>query len=150
MLNRAARYGILGAAALLALSAPAFAQSARDNTDGVELPRSTAGSSTPSCGEGCFAVIRTNGTLARGQGVSRTARLGEGVYEVIFQHNVSRCAFVAPIGRPGFIGVEPPGFITVAGRVGTRNGVFIATWNPAVSFEDRAFHLVVQCPESGD
>ena len=97
------------------------------NTVGPRLP--SAAESSGRCDD-CFAVVNRDGTLARGKGVRRTASLDGGDYEVIFRRNVTRCAFVATIGRTEFVGVEEPGFITVAGRFLTTNGVFVQRPTP--------------------
>src|SRR4051794_40503574 len=44
-----------------------------------------------------FAVVNPNGTIARGLGAVSAQRFAPGVYEVIFNRNVSRCAYVATI-----------------------------------------------------
>ncbi len=92
-----------------------------------------------------FAVVRDNGSLARGLEVTSSKSLGTGFYEVIFKQNITACAFVATIGRPDFSGVESTGQITVVGRAGTNNGVFISTTDSSGNLANRNFHLVVTC-----
>jgi hypothetical protein len=94
-----------------------------------------------------WAVVnRNNGRVARGQGALDANRLGRGAYEVLFDRNVRRCAYTATIGLSGSEGFEAPGEITVVGRVGTPNGVFITTHNSSGRLANRGFHLVVNCP----
>ncbi|MGE5764303.1 MAG: hypothetical protein ACM3ZF_10630 [Mycobacterium leprae] len=71
-------------------------------------------------------------------------RLGVGFYQVIFNRNVSNCAYVATIGDQAN-GQQPPGEITVATRAGNNNGVFVSTHNSAGGAADLDFHLVVIC-----
>jgi hypothetical protein len=101
-------------------------------------------------GDGCactmWAVVNADGTLARGFRVTSTARLGSGgQYEVIFDRNVTRCAYVATIGLSGSVGNSPPGETTVVGRIGVPNGVFVTTGNSAGTQTDLGFHLAVHC-----
>src|ERR1044071_5131678 len=97
--------------------------------------------------EGCgvrtfWAVVETDGTLVRGRNVARGARLGDGVYEVVFTSDVSQGVFVATIGRPG-IATEPPGEITVALRCcltspEENKGVWVDTHDSNGVLADRA------------
>ena len=77
-------------------------------------------------------------------GRSRRHDLQAGAYEVIFNRNVSTCAFSAVIGNPG-AGLPLAGDIVVATRAGNDNGVFVATRDNAGTLVDRNFHLEVFC-----
>lgn len=94
-----------------------------------------------------WAVVERDGSLVRGHNVWRTARVGQGQYEVVFTGDVSAGVYVATIGRPG-IATEPSGEIGVASRccltgVETNKGVWVNTEDSSGQFSDRAFHLVV-------
>ncbi len=94
-----------------------------------------------------WAVVETNGTLVRGRNVTRCARLGTGMYEVVFTEDVSAGVYVATIGRPG-IATEPAGEIGVALRcclpaAEANKGVWVDTHDSAGAYSDRAFHLIV-------
>lgn len=91
-----------------------------------------------------FAVINSNGTFARGDGVSSVARLGLGTYQVIFNRNVTRCVYTATIGPAAAAGV-PAGVAGVAPRAGNVNGVFVQTRNLAGAGADLPFYLYVGC-----
>src|SRR5438128_1499751 len=70
--------------------------------------------------EGCcprefWAVIESDGSLARGRNVVRTVRLAPGQYAVVFTADVSKGAYVATLGPSG-IGTAPTGQIGVATR----------------------------------
>jgi hypothetical protein len=93
-----------------------------------------------------WAVVASDGRLARDKGARDANRLRTGNYEVIFERNVRRCAYVASIGLPGAEGMASPGQISTVGRVGARNGVFVATQNSSGGRASRGFHLVVNCP----
>ncbi len=93
-----------------------------------------------------FAVINSDGTFARGKGVNSSTNLTTGQYEVIFNRNVSRCAFIATVGSSASSGTEPTGEITTVRRVGTANGVFLSTHDSSGAFANRGFHLMVACP----
>lgn len=89
-----------------------------------------------------FAVVSSDGTLSRGNAVS-ARKFGDGGYEVIFNRDVTPCAFIATIGQPG--AGSSSGQISVASRAGNANGVFVQTRDSAGIAADRPFHLVVVC-----
>ena len=93
-----------------------------------------------------WAVVSSDGRLARDKGARDANRLRTGNYEVIFERNVRSCAYVATIGLPGAEGMASPGQISTVGRLGARNGVFVATQNSSGGRASRGFHLVVNCP----
>jgi hypothetical protein len=91
-----------------------------------------------------FAVMNASGSIARSQGTTSAGRLGAGNYEVVFNQNVSACAFVATIGDPAAI-TGPSGTTAVALRTGNANAVRVDTRSITGSLSDRPFHLVVVC-----
>jgi hypothetical protein len=108
----------------------------------------SAGPSGPSgpagAGTNLWAVINSNGTLNRGSGVVSSANLGgaTGAYEVIFNRNVSACAYVATVFR---VFLQAGGISTDL-RGGNNNGVFVETTDGVGALADRPFHLAVFCP----
>jgi hypothetical protein len=92
-----------------------------------------------------WAVVNSDGTLARDRGAVSAQRFAPGQYEVIFSRNVRNCAYVATIGLSGAENVSAPGEITVVGRFGNRRGVFVTTHDSTGTFADRGFHLQVSC-----
>jgi hypothetical protein len=91
-----------------------------------------------------WAVVDgSTGARVRESGTVSSARLGVGTYEVIFNRNVSTCAFSGVIGNPG-AGFSQ-GDIAVAVRAGNNNGVFVGTADNTGTFADRNFHLAVFC-----
>jgi hypothetical protein len=94
---------------------------------------------------GNFAVVGTGGALARGSHVTSSQELSTGQYEVIFDHDVTTCAFTATFGTTAFGNVGVPGEITVVGRAGNPNGVFIRVMDPTGAFLADSFHLAVDC-----
>jgi hypothetical protein len=97
-----------------------------------------------------FAVVNPDGSLARGFRAVSSQRFSPGQYEVVFNRNVSGCAYIATIGLSGSSGASPSGEITVVGRFGNANAVFLTTTDSAGNFADRGFHLAVHCPVSED
>lgn len=91
------------------------------------------------------AVVNANGTLAAGQSFGATAatKIGVGTYEVFFDQVITAGTYVATIGIAGNVGASAPGEVTVVGRVGTNNGLFIQTYNSAGAPTDLGFHVVV-------
>jgi hypothetical protein len=110
----------------------------------AEESEASLSEASDNCACTLFAVINANGTVVRGLGVASAQRFGNGLYEVIFNRNVSRCAYVATLGDPS-TGVGPPGEIGVASRVGNVNGVFMTTRDSAGTLADRPYHLAVHC-----
>ena len=106
---------------------------------------------TVTCGSGggggssLFAVVNSDGSLARGSAVS-SAHLGfgPGTYEVIFSSNIAGCAYPATLGL-STPGITLPGEIQVVNRAGNPNGVFVATYDSTGTSADRGFHLMVAC-----
>jgi hypothetical protein len=72
-----------------------------------------------------------------------SARIATGQYQVLFSHDLTGSAFVASIGDPGSLVIPPGGEISVVGRLGAANGVFIATRDSAGNLADRGLHLAV-------
>jgi len=97
------------------------------------------------CGRQKFAVVDSIGNLSRGGHVLSSAHLGAGAYEVIFDKNVSKCAFTASVGTTGTGSVPNPGMITVAGRAGNNAGVFIRIVDRLGNSADLPFHLALNC-----
>jgi hypothetical protein len=119
---------------------PMSAESAAKAAESL-VPAQRAG--MPETAQTFFAVVNADGTLARGFQANSSQRLATGQYEVIFAHDLTGSAYVATIGSSQTSGTEPTGEITVVGRAGAANGVFITTTDSAGVFADRGFHLAV-------
>jgi hypothetical protein len=91
----------------------------------------------------CFAVVNADGTLARGFRATSSQRLVTGQYEVVFNRDVRKAAFIATIGLSGSVGSSAPGEITVVGRLGNPQGVFVTTHSSTGAPADAGFHLAV-------
>ncbi len=118
-----------------------------DKATAISAPPPDAFGAEGCCVREFWAVVERDGTLVRGRNVWRVARLGTGIYEVIFTSDVSNGVYTATIGRPG-IATEPPGLIGVALRCclpspETNKGVWVNTDDANGTSSDRAFHLVV-------
>jgi hypothetical protein len=91
-----------------------------------------------------WAVVNTDGSLARSSGGVTSASLGvDGQYSVNFGRNVSHCAYVGTIDYSAG-GYE--GELSAAPREGNVNAVFVQTYvfNPGID-ANLPFHLVVFC-----
>jgi hypothetical protein len=101
-----------------------------------------------------WAVVKRDGTLARGKGAVSATQFGvdSGTYGVQFDRDVRRCVYTATLGLSAVqdtaTGTSPPGEITVAPLVNVPNGVFVSTHNSAGTAESRGFHLALNCPGS--
>jgi len=97
-----------------------------------------------------WAVVRDpagagNATLVRSS-LPAPAIDDETPVNVIFNRNVSNCAWIATRGLPGAEGAEAPGIVEVAGAAGTPNGVDVRARDMAGTITDGNFHLEVICP----
>jgi hypothetical protein len=137
----------LAAAAALA-TAPAVAKeqaATPANAKVFEAPVTSTNCST------FCAVVNSDGSLARGHAFTKSMHLITGEYEVDFyttataQKNISKCVWMATPGLGGFAGSEPPTFITVAGRLGTTNGVYVGTFSQTGAAVDAPFLLELSC-----
>lgn len=142
-------FGWMAAGLLLSAafaSSSALAQSSGNAAQPPRTASATSPAATTQC-DGCFAHLKSDGTLDTAFGVT-SAALAEppGGYEVIFNHNVTNCVFIATLGFSKFRGVPDPGFVTTVGRFNTRNGVFVQTFDINGARANRAFHLLVECP----
>src|SRR5690554_5567361 len=91
-----------------------------------------------------WAVVNSNGTLARGsEGVS--AELDTtGTYNVFFPIDVDQCAFSATVGNASS-GVPAPGLITTTPLSVYKKAVYVKTYDSSAVSSNRSFHLVVNC-----
>ncbi|WP_070009362.1 hypothetical protein [Streptomyces abyssalis] len=93
------------------------------------------------------AVVNSEGNLVKRQsfGAASATRVGTstGTYQVCFDVPVNKGTYVASIGLPGNVGTSAPGEITVVGRIGTDNCLFIQTYNSEGVLADRGFHVTV-------
>ena len=100
-----------------------------------------------------WVVVDANGTpVRRSDGVTSSVLLSgafpTGEYAVVFDRDISGCAYQATAGRPG-VNVGPlPGYAQVANWQGdSDNGMFVITrdQNSTGVAETRGFHLLVTC-----
>ncbi|HTY71782.1 MAG TPA: hypothetical protein VMI11_05065 [Actinomycetes bacterium] len=91
-----------------------------------------------------WAVVRANGSVARGTSGASAKAITTGAYEVDFGVDVRRCAYVGSVGDPG-TAASAPGFVTTATRSGNPRGVFVGTWNSGGKAASLGFQLMVAC-----
>jgi len=92
-----------------------------------------------------WAVVGGDGTLARGSHVVSTSQSpGVAAYTVVFDRDVSNCAFLAGLG--GTDTDIPIGEVTTRRSSKSNvNGVWVGTYNSAGTNAARQFHLAVFC-----
>jgi hypothetical protein len=92
------------------------------------------------------AAVGAKGKLVRGSGATAASQPeGTGTYEVDFAADVSGCAYVATLGQTGSRGTADPGMITVVGRSGVPNGIFVTTGDLQGNDKNRSFQVDVGC-----
>jgi len=100
----------------------------------------------PPAGISYTAVVNIKGNLVRGSGATAAMRAeGTGSTEVDFAGDVTGCAYVATVGETGSDGAEPAAFITVVGRSGVPQGVFVETFSLKGKLKNLPFHIDVGC-----
>lgn len=107
----------------------------------LTFSQALAGGNAPSD----FAVVNSDGSLARGIGATGATQLGTGVYEVDFVKNITACGYTATIGLSGTAGASDPGTIAVVGRSDNAKALYIQVFNSKGKPADLGFHLIVQC-----
>lgn len=90
-----------------------------------------------------WAVVDSDGTLARQSGATDVDRTAAGRYEVTFDRDVSDCAYVASIGTSTT--ATPAGGETGVSQGNDPNDVFVRNRDSDGTFADRGFHLAVHC-----
>jgi hypothetical protein len=104
----------------------------------------------PHCTSWC-AAINADASIYKAHNYTTAQHIGTGIYQVNFytsataQKNISACVWTATPGYGPFSGDLAPSFLTIAGRAGTTNGVWIHTFNSAGTSTDLPFLLVVSC-----
>lgn len=91
-----------------------------------------------SCPGGLYASVTASGTFSSGAGVTHSDQQGTGAYEVIFNTDVSGCAYVASLSSGS-------GSATVASRAGNLDGVWVNTYNSAGTLTNESFQVTVTC-----
>lgn len=99
----------------------------------------------PPTAQSFYAVVGSTGGLVRGFQATGAHQLATGTYQVDFAQNITGCAFLGTVGLTGSIGASAPGEITVVGRYGDANGVFVQTFNSAGGLANLSFHLGILC-----
>jgi hypothetical protein len=91
-----------------------------------------------------WAVVAADGTLARKNAVTSTAKPGTGQYEVVFDRNVTACAYNVTLGSIDT--TQPPAGETGASQqAGNANAVAVVTRDSTGTAADLPFHLTVNC-----
>lgn len=89
-----------------------------------------------------FASVNSNGSLARGSGVTATTRSGTGVYEVTFDTNISQCVYLATPGGDNSLLVFS---VTMYTKLSGTNKVRVNFSDSSEAPIDRPFYLGVFC-----
>jgi hypothetical protein len=127
------RASLFGAIVLALLCSPSHA--APDRSPGMAL---------------MFAVVNEDGSLDRGAGVTSTESHGNGLYDVVFDRDVSGCVYTVSVGSPttrsssGGIGLTP-GIATASSLSGVPEGVFVEIHDFDGNGVVTSFHLMVFC-----
>ena len=94
-----------------------------------------------------YALLNSDGVLIRGKGLGAgdpASKIDTGIYQVIFNRDVTPCVYVASVGAIA-AGGPAQGVATVASMPGNVNGVRVRTENNDDTIADKPFHLIVSC-----
>lgn len=122
---------------------------------GAQGPAGPAGASATAL----WAVVRENGNLARGSGVTSANRVdnsgNNNQYQIVFNRDVRQCSYQATVASPDSINITTfiiPQMITAAGMSSNDNGVAVNVWDPDSQgvggfnqYVADDFHLAVFC-----
>ncbi len=92
-----------------------------------------------------FAVVRADGSKHRGRGFDSSVKLDDGVYEVAFDRSIKKCAWSGTVGYGKFEDETGPAMITITGRIGTNNALYVTTFDHAGTKADYPFLVTVVC-----
>jgi hypothetical protein len=109
---------------------------------------STSGAARSTTAATLTAVVNVDGSLARGRGAVSSSQLGvDGQYEVVFNRDVSNCAYVVSGGEATTLPPDDAVVFTVAPRDGNPNAVFVQEWDGVLGRDSYSsgFHLMVVC-----
>jgi hypothetical protein len=104
-----------------------------------------ASTAVMSTGISGYAVVDGDGTLARGLNATSVIVEGIGIYDVVFNSDVSACAYHGNSGLSGIGGNPLPGYVSVSTMGSNPNAVHVETFNPSANFANLGFHLRVIC-----
>lgn len=115
--------------------------------EGVPGPEGPQGPEGPAGADAAtlFAVVDADGDLVRGAGVVDSQRLGEGIYTVSFEEEISACAHIATVALPGHGGNPGDRTIGSAGRLADDSGAYLRLYDREGDLADHGFHLVLVC-----
>lgn len=74
-----------------------------------------------------------------------TNQLSTGTYDVRFTRRIGKCAWFATVGQHNFAGSTGAGYATITGRNGTKNGMFVETYNGSGVSTDLPVHVMAMC-----
>jgi hypothetical protein len=93
-----------------------------------------------------FAVVESDGTIARGSAGVTSTRISSGSYEVTFPKNVTGCAYMVTSALSGSAGLPPHAITGAVGRVNNPRAILVTTRDTSGTLIDRPFHVVVVGP----
>ena len=91
-----------------------------------------------------WAVVDLDGTVKRSNGSASSTRNSTGFYTIVFDRDVSKCAYTATLGGSAFF-FGDDGIVQVANGDTNAKAVVVRTHDLSGTPEDIPFHLVVNC-----
>jgi hypothetical protein len=115
------------------------------NGPNPKSPRSPGGGSSLGAAQ-LAGSYNSDGTIIVGIGAADNAVvIGTGVYEAKFKRNISACVWTGSIGFGTFSGSTAASSISVTGRAGTNNSLFVQTFNSGGTPTNLPFEIHVIC-----
>jgi hypothetical protein len=117
----------------------------RQTLTGSRIKESTLGPVPEANGLTFWGVFNANSVPTRSSGVTSSARLSTGRYQVGFGDPVAGCAYLATVGASAPATLPPLGQATVSLDPVLNNVVHVTTRNHLGAAANRPFHLAVTC-----
>jgi len=96
-----------------------------------------------------WAVTNADASLDRSSGGVTTSKSGTGTYFIDFPRDITDCAMTGNASLSGSSNTEDPHMVTVVGRAGNPNSIYLTTFDPSGTLSDAGTHVVVTCPPQG-
>ncbi len=90
-----------------------------------------------------FAVVNSVGGISHSSGVQGVNRLSVGTYQIVFNQDVSACAYESTLG--GQTNIFGVGFVSNTRDPLNGSTVDVKTFAPDATAKDFPFHLTVTC-----
>jgi hypothetical protein len=136
-----------GVSAVVATAAGAADENPKKRKSNNEQPVHSTSTPTRYGARELFAVVDEAGNLKRAFHALSSRQLELGVYEVIFNRDIRRGAYLVTPGGHGYEGIPPSAVASVIGRASDPRAVLVYVADMQGDPFATGFHLLVICPD---